>query len=61
MPTAQYVEPHPPKPYIELTVDYKCQLGYEMPNYTERYLDWQQQKPRKYQNVISEVIERQQW
>ncbi|XP_064644325.1 sushi, von Willebrand factor type A, EGF and pentraxin domain-containing protein 1-like [Lineus longissimus] len=45
MPTAEYVEPHPPKPYIELTIDYKCKPGYVLPNYTARYLDWKQHEP----------------
>jgi hypothetical protein len=55
MPTAQFVDPHPPKPYIELFIDFKCTPGYLMPNYTLRYMEWQAKKPRMYEASRTEV------
>ncbi|XP_064644668.1 uncharacterized protein LOC135498344 [Lineus longissimus] len=48
LPMVDFVEPHPPKPFIELTIKYTCQPGYEMPNYTLRYHEWLSEEPGTY-------------
>ncbi|XP_064639129.1 uncharacterized protein LOC135494782 [Lineus longissimus] len=55
LPTAQFVEPHPAKPYIELTINFKCALGYEMPNYRLRYKKWKAKKPPSNETTLTKA------